>query len=121
MESPLSIDFIEKTRKDGSLCEIEYKSELFSTICSSLKEAKWVDIENVYYSLLSKRTVDPKIINDDLDYIREKLIEYLTGIQNGITEGLIKTGIMEKIKSPFDENDILFDLLKVELVLIPLQ
>ena len=99
-------DFIEKTRKDGSLCEIEYKSELFSTICSSLKEAKWVDIENVYYSLLSKRTVDPKIINDDLDYIREKLIEYLTGIQNGITEGLIKTGIMEKIKSPFDEKDI---------------
>jgi hypothetical protein len=98
--------FIEKVRKDSSLCEIEYKSELFSTICRSLKEAKWVDIENVYYSLLSKGVVDPKVVNDDLDYIREKLIEYLTGIQNGITDGLIKTGILDKIKSPFDEKDI---------------
>lgn len=99
-------DFIEKVRKDSSLCKIEYKSELFSTICRSLKEAKWVDIENVFYELLRNGKVKPKKLNDDLDVIREKLIEYLLTIQGGIKKEIIKDDLRKKMFEPIEKEDV---------------
>ena len=98
-------DFIEKILRDSSLCSIDSKSELFLKICQ-LKETKWVDIENEYYELLSSKNVDPKKLNNDLDIIRKKLIEYLAIIQKGIDEGLIKEDLKKVMFEPLNLRDM---------------
>jgi len=98
-------DFIEKIRRDSSLCSIDSKSELFSRICM-LKETKWVDIENEYYRLLSSKEVDAKKLNNDLDIVRKKLIEYLAIIQKGINERLVKDDLKKTIFGSFYNRDI---------------
>lgn len=96
----------ELARKDRNLCDFTITSVFFQEICSDLEKKGWVDIENVFYSYLSAGVIEPQVLNNDLDYLREKLVEYLSEIQEGITEDAIKEGIKEKINALFDENDI---------------
>lgn len=96
----------ELAKQDRNLCDFTITSVFFQEICSDLEKKGWVDIENVFYSYLSAGVIEPKVINDDLDYLRQKLVECLSDIQKGITEDAIKEGIKEKINAPFDENDI---------------
>lgn len=100
------IEAVELAMHNTSSCTFVEKSVFFKEICKQLENKGWVDIENVFYSYLSAGVIEPKVINDDLDYLREKLVEYLSDIQKGITEDAIKEGIKEKINAPFDENDI---------------
>ena len=89
-----------------SSCTFVEKSVFFKEICRQLEDKRWVDIENVFYSYLSAGVIEPKVINDDLDYLREKLVEYLSEVQIGITEDILKEGIKEKINAPFKGSDI---------------
>ena len=54
-------------------------SPLFENITKSIETKGWVDIENEYYNLLrsflsEKKYDNPKQLNDELDFIRTKLI-----------------------------------------------
>ena len=72
---------------------------LFGKIIESYKEKKWVDIENEYYNLLISSNA-PENLNNELDIIKEKLIEYLKGIQDGAeTIDDLKPKIIEPIKT----------------------
>lgn len=87
-------------------------SPLFENITKSIETKGWVDIENEYYNLLrsflsEKKYDNPKQLNDELDFIRTKLIEYFKLVQDKyINEGIINENIREKIAEPFNKEDL---------------
>lgn len=100
---------VAKTNKD--LCDLTYISSFFKEICDSVETRGWVDIENVYYKHLSQALLNPQRINDDLEIIREYLIEYLSKIQIGKTTFSINKEIHDLMTAPFVEHDISLDWL----------
>lgn len=98
---------IGKIKQDEELCDFEYKSAFFEKINQSIETKGWVDIENEYYSMLvqEKDYGDRvKTLNKQLDFLREKLIEYLN-IENG--KGCMSNDeIKDKIYRPIKEREI---------------
>ena len=90
---------------------VEY-SPLFEDITNSIETKGWVDIENEYYnflcSFLSEKKYDnPKQLNDELDFIRTKLIEYLTFVEKEcINEKIFNEDISKKILEPINKADL---------------
>ena len=76
-------------------------SSFMSRISNSIESRGWVDIENEYYNLL-KEYVDAgesKLaceLNDQLDFIREKLTEYLSNIQENMSGEFISEEIKNR-------------------------
>lgn len=94
---------------NNRVCIFEVKSELFSAICKSYELNNWVDIENIFYQLLCSKIspdLSPKRLNDDLNYIRKKLFEYLSIIQSSITKDTINHSIYSKLFEPIKKQDI---------------
>lgn len=81
------------------------KKWVFSEVCKDVETKGWVDIENVYYSYLRSGIIAPNIINDELDYLKKRLIEYFLDVQKGITKDLCKRDITDKIMGPFKKRD----------------
>ena len=87
-------------------------SPLFDNIIKSIETKGWVDIENEYYnflrSFLSEKKYDnPKQLNDELDFIRTELIEYLKLVQSKyINEGIINEDISKNILEPINKADL---------------
>lgn len=85
-------------------------SPFFGRIRKCIETKGWVDIENEYYELLKKYVLDGKDVseieklNHQLQYLQEKLIEYLKSID--IPENLIKNEIMRYIYMPFKSAEI---------------
>lgn len=96
-------DIITHKRRNSGLEIYEFiksNSNLFDVQCSpflekvlqSIESKGWVDIENDYYQLLKKCIDDPncgftiKELNDQLSFLKDKLVEYLKTIKiaNGI-------------------------------------
>lgn len=74
-----------KAVEDRQLCDFKIESQLLKRIWAQLSLG-WVDIENVYYSLLTEEKMeynkgfikpDYKTLNHHLDIIKDRLIEYL--------------------------------------------
>lgn len=100
---------VDLAQQDHNLCTFSMISPFFREVCQDVESKGWVDIENVYYSYLSKESayaMDPKDINDDLDYLRGKLVLYLTDIQNNISKEIVKGEIKEKMIAPIKKEDI---------------
>lgn len=91
-------------------------SSFMSRISNSIESRGWVDIENEYYNLL-KEYVDAgesKLaceLNDQLDFIREKLTEYLSNIQENMSGEFISEEIKNILIEPFSETDIAIEYL----------
>ena len=86
---------------------IEYKSELLKRISQSVESKKWVDIENIYYEILvrEKSFGDRyKILNNQLDFLRGKLIEYLLEIEK--SDFTLIESIKEKIFRPIKRCEV---------------
>lgn len=79
------------------LCTFVSKSKFFEKICEHLQTKKWVDIEDVYYYFL-KLSENPKWINDDLEFIKDKLVEYLSSLQDVPVNHKIKDQILGLIE-----------------------
>ena len=82
----------------------------FNKIIKGIETKGWVDIENEYYRLLTEYALSndssSKIasLNKELYYIQEKLIEYLSIINQGNAE--TKECIKKKIYAPIKAQDI---------------
>lgn len=100
-------DFLKGMRRKSNY-EVTY-SPFLSEIIKSVETKGWVDIESDYYDLLCK---DISIGDDDaikklnecLDFVKDKLIEYLEEVVNEQKE--IHQEIKDKIFGPFKSNDI---------------
>lgn len=98
-------EIIKIAKQDRNLCDFNIKSAFFETICNEVEKG-WVDIEDVYYTML-KNSTNPKQLNDELDFIRERLIAYLTNLQNSfIKADIIKPIIRQQIFAPFNKEDV---------------
>ena len=82
----------------------------FGKIAKSIETKGWVDIENDYYELLKKYVIEGKDVSDieklnnQLQYLQDKLVKYLKGIE--ISDKLLKTDIRQKIYHRFKSTDI---------------
>ena len=81
-------------------------------VTKSIETKGWVDIENEYYNFLrsflsDSKYDDPKQLNNELDFIRTKLIEYLTQVQDKyINEEIINKEIGQKIAESINKEDL---------------
>lgn len=81
----------------------------FDRIRKRIEIKKWLDIETEYYELLKLYSQSEdgmsqiKMLNKQLNYLQEKLVEYLKTIK--ISDKLIKTDIRQKIYAPFNISD----------------
>lgn len=97
----------------GESLSCSCKSHLFEKINIAYLE-KWVDIENEYYRLLKQiyngentPYKNPKELNEHLKHIENKLIAYLSKIQEeNIKPSLVNPEIQQKILEPFKVQDI---------------
>ena len=84
-------------------------SPFFERIIYSIETKKWVDIENEYYNLLKEYSVDNpsesklKELNEQLSYLQDLLLRYLTRINN---EAEVNNLTRKMIYSPIKPNDI---------------
>ena len=102
-------DVVNLVKENKTLCDFKYRSSFFEQINKSIETNSWVDIENHYYNLLKQIVSfhnDAKKINDNLDFIKEKLIEYLLSEQDKISEKLINNKLRNKITDFFKPSDI---------------
>lgn len=109
-------NFIKRVKKDRSLCEFLYNGVFFERINNSIETKKWVDLEDEYYKLLlellgvnvtRKNWLKPKSLNNDLDSLKNKLIDYLK-LESGVTTATIED-IRDKIYRPIKEDEIAVD------------
>lgn len=102
-------DVVKLAKEDTEFCDFSM-SPFLENICKSIKEKRWVDIENEYYRLLTKYALEDKsendvyALNNQLAEMRGLLIDYL----NTINAQEIKTNsqIRSKLYSPIKEDDI---------------
>lgn len=106
------VDFIDRIRDNQEICFFKQCS-FFYEICKTIEIKNWVDIENEYYKFLNSFLADipkcdtPDILNKELDFIKLKLIEYLTLVQKSQIQGLhINKDIKKEILSPLNNKEI---------------
>lgn len=101
-------EVVEIAKQDRTLCDFTIKSLMLNEICrrNELSLVNWDNIEDVFYFLL-KQSESPKQLNDDLDLIKSKLVDYLSDIQSKqINPTIFNTKIQEQILAPFNKEDI---------------
>lgn len=82
-------------------------SRFFETIMKSIETKGWVDIENDYYQLLKNCVDNPssdytiKELNEQLEFLKEKLIEYLSTIK----KASVRKDLEDAMIDYFDPND----------------
>ena len=110
-------EVVETVKTDRNLCDFIIKSSFFEKICDEVETKNWVDIEDVYYEFL-KKSDNPKQLNDDLDFIKNKLVEYLSSLP----EPTLNPNIKHQILAPLNREDIAveskdkwYEMLKIRL------
>lgn len=103
-------DLVSSIEADHDYFRVEY-SPFLQRICKSLKEKKWVDIEQEYYELLRKALLyqedcdySPSQLNSQLYHLQELLTEYLISIPSDKLS--INEHTQQFIYSPLKRNDI---------------
>jgi hypothetical protein len=101
-------EVVEIAKQDRDLCDFTIKSLMLNEICrrKDLSLVNWDNIEDVFYSLL-KQSDNPKQLNDDLDLIKGKLVDYLNDLQNKhINPTIFNAKIQKQIFEIFNREDI---------------
>lgn len=103
------VDFLNEIKFNYPISAYCSSCVLLEKICVEIEKRNWVDIEDIYYSLLKKCTkantsYDIKVeeLNNHLDFLRNKLIQYLRELPE--VEKIC--GIYDKIYEPISKNDV---------------
>ena len=98
---------VDLAKQDHNLCIFSMISPFFREVCHDVEQKGWVDIENLFYTFLGLDYIKPKGLNDDLDYVRERLIEYLDTVQKAINKDtIIIEAIKNKMFAPVKKKDV---------------
>ena len=100
--------FIKENRKYFTV----HPTPFFERITNSIETKGWVDIENEYYELLKKNAGELylcKRLNNQLDFLREKLAEYLNSLPKCKRNGKIHNLITDI----FDSSDFAISSSKI--------
>ena len=104
LSGPEFIDFVKSNTSQIIFTPCAFLKKIYTF----LEDRNWVDIENIYYSLLNafhNKADVVKQLNNELDYLKIKLVEYLSTIR--INENIKNNYIQEKILEPFNPRDIM--------------
>lgn len=102
-------DVVQSIIRDSSRFEVGFTT-FFDKIIKGIESKGWVDIENEYYILLKRYTIDNPSknnvisLNEQLHFLLDKLIEYLSEINK--QEIKIIDEIKEKIYAPINSFDV---------------
>ena len=99
-------EVVKLAKQNHDLCTFSMISPFFREVCHDVKSKGWVDIENVFYTFLGFDHINIRSLNNDLDYLRERLIEYLLDIQKDVTDAIVREETKEKMEAPFQKDDI---------------
>ncbi len=113
---PKGRSFIEFMKREKNTFTV-HCSPFMNRIYQSIERKGWVDIENEYYEILktfvTKETKpllykEPTKLNKELTYLKTKLIEYLTKVQNNYLtqDNNINPEIEKRITEQIYTNDI---------------
>lgn len=94
-------ELVKKVKLNPEICDFSFKGLFFQKICDNVEKKNWVDIEDVFFFFL-KKGFATKSINDDLEFIKGKLIEYL----NSIKVPSVNPIIQKQILSPISKEEI---------------
>lgn len=93
-------ELTKKAKQDRGLCDYFITSPLFKKICNEV-DKPWFSIEDIYYAFL-KTSDNPELINDDLEFIKNKLIEYLKSLDKPSINPVIR----KQILAPLSKEEI---------------
>lgn len=100
------LDIADFAKQKRELCDFKINSSLFETICRNIENRGWVNIEDVFYTFL-KTSKEPKRLNDDLEFLKIKLIEYLRDLQSKfINSDIINSNIQKQLLEPITHEDV---------------
>ena len=108
LDHPDALEIVEIAKNNPELCDFSFKSPFFQKICYEVETKNWVDIEDVFYTFL-KSSEDPKQINDDLDFLKDKLIEYLKSLPEFTANPIIQRQIL----APISKEEIAIESMDV--------
>ena len=91
---------LETAQNNRNICDYKLSSRFFGKISEEI-DKPWFSIEDIYYAFL-KSSDDPGQINDDLEFIKKKLIEYLNSLEKPSVNPIIK----KQILSPISKEEI---------------
>ena len=97
---PEALEIVEIAKQNPELCDFSIKSPLFEKICEEI-DKPWCSIEDIYYTFL-KSSNEPKQVNDELELIKGKLIEYLNSLKSPSFNPIIK----KQMLAPISQEDI---------------
>ena len=98
---------VDLAMQNHDLCTFSMVSPFFREVCHDVERKGWVDIENMFYTFLGLDHIKPQGLNDDLDYVRERLIEYLDTVQKAINNDIIIIdAIKNKMFAPVKKKDV---------------
>ena len=106
------LEIFEIVKQNSKLFAFRIKSPLFNELYKSFETKKWVDIENEYYAYISHDGIthdDVKEANDDMDFIKSKLIEYLKFVQEEASKSPVvdvDNGLKNKFLEDVKESDV---------------
>lgn len=75
-------------------------------LCNQIKERNWVDIENVYFKHLCNDFEKPEKVNEELEIIRKRLIDYLEEVMKASSDVEVKDDLRKKMLASFNKRDI---------------
>ena len=109
LQHSTALEKIEYIKHANDYCEVQ-KTSFLNEIDKAVETRNWVDIENEYYRLLKnipkKTNIDKKThlnaLNNELDYVKKRLVQYLKTIPSVQVDERIKQIIYE----PFKIKDI---------------
>ena len=113
-------DIIQYIKEQTDRFTIEY-SPFFETILQSIETKGWVDIENDYYQLLTKKIKNPNCnytieeLNEQLAFLQQKLIEYLNTISIDINYDKERKDISNIIEDFFNPADFAIGSKKIAM------
>lgn len=106
------LEIFEIVKQNSKLFSFRIKSPLFNELYKSFETKKWVDIENEYYAYICHDGIthdDVKKANDDMDFIKSKLIEYLKFVQEETSKSPVldvDNGLKNKFLEDIKESDV---------------
>lgn len=108
---------LEKLNKNDYF-EVNFKSVLLQKTVQTTNEIKWVDLETDYFNeLIACRNAtnmtfsyeEVRLLNDQFQFLKVKLEQYLLGVQLAIKDFTIDPHIEKIFRAPIRKEDLLLD------------
>ncbi len=102
---------LERLKSNRDYYVVNFKSQLLQSIYNKSSKLRWVDIEVEFFDNLLKIKNNNNIkyidkLNDELEFLKNKLVEYLTVQENGFSNTFDKMEMIDCFCEPIRPHEI---------------